>query len=176
MATNRTSSELFNLIKGMSKVEKKQFYQMASRNSTSEDLQILTVYRALNNMKTYSSADLARKVKNIEQRKLSGIKNSLYQLLLESLRLHNGTMHLQLSQLLDYATVLYQKGFYEQALKTIKKMKDESGRYHQTNFLLQAVLLEKRSIFSTIVISLQSGRSMMRWSITHGAAGHWRAV
>lgn len=144
MATNRTSRELFNLIKGMSKVEKKQFYQMASRNSTSEDLQILAVYRALNNMKTYSSADLARKVKNIEQRKLSGIKNSLYQLLLESLRLHNDTMHLQLSQLLDYATVLYQKGFYEQALKAIKKMKDESGRYQQTNFLLLAVLLEKK--------------------------------
>ncbi|MGN6495434.1 MAG: hypothetical protein ACTHLE_25830 [Agriterribacter sp.] len=144
MTTNRTSRELFNLVKGMSKVEKKQFYQLASRNNTNDDLQIIAVYRALNNMSSYCSEALAKKVKNIEAKKLPGIKNSLYQLLLESLRRHNDNIAFQLSQLLDYATVLYQKQFYKQALKAIQRLKEEAQRYHQTNFLLLAVSLQKK--------------------------------
>lgn len=143
---NHKSEELFSLIKGMNKWEKKSFHLYAKRNFTTDQLKVLAVYRALNSMEQYDEQKLAGKLKNTNIRQLPNLKVSLYKLLLDSLRLYpkEETVELQLHQLMDHAKILYDRGFIGPALKTLKRLKLLALNYHQVSFAFQGVVMVKK--------------------------------
>jgi len=143
---NRTTKELFDLVKGMSKWEKKSFHRYARRNSNSESLKVLSLFSVLNAMEAYSEKAFAQKTKGMQCRQLPSLKVYLYNQILDSLRVckNEDSLLLQLHQLMDHANILYSKGFWAQALKVLKRLKKTAAAYHQVSFLFQALSLQRK--------------------------------
>jgi len=133
MATIK-NDPLFDLIKSLSKSEKRHFKIFANRTGNSEDLKFIKLFEAMDYQKTYDDVALLRKVSSIKKVQFSNQKANLYKHILASLRqYHTGhNLDMQLRESLDYAKVLYDKGFYKQALKLLEKSKlqAKSNRFH----------------------------------------------
>ena len=77
---------------------------------------------------------------------LSNLKTHLYKQLLASLRLLKTTENtdLQLSEHMDNARLLYNKGLKHQALKILERAKEIAKANNKLNFLAQLISLEKK--------------------------------
>jgi hypothetical protein len=154
---NRSSDTLFQLIKSLKKSEKRNFKLYVTRNSATEDLKIIQLFDALDNMETYDEAQLLKRNKKIAKQQLSNIKAHLYREILSSLRLikNDDNIDMQLHEQLDFARILYNKGLYLQSLKTLDKIKETALENNQLTFLLQVLFFEKKIEALHITRSMQ---------------------
>ncbi|MBL7727629.1 MAG: hypothetical protein JNM68_08090, partial [Dinghuibacter sp.] len=122
---NRFSDALFQLIHSFEKAEKRHFKLYINRSSSRTDLRIVQLFDALDKMTEYDEALLLKKMAPVTKTQLANLKNHLYKELLASLRLLKSTdnIDLQLSEHLDYARLLYNKGLKMQSLKMLEKAK-----------------------------------------------------
>ncbi len=144
--TNRSTDQLFQLIKSLKKSEKRNFKLYVKRNYTSEaDLKIIHLFDALDAMTEYDETILLKK-KTIAKAQLSNVKAHLYKELLASIRLleSHDNIDIQLHEQMDYARILYNKGLYLQSLKLLDKIKEQARQHHQQSFLLEVLFLEKK--------------------------------
>jgi len=116
---------LIELIRTLTKAEKRHFRLLVKRNQANEELLFLQLFDLLDKQKRYDEALILRKIPAIKKRQLSNLKAHLYKQLLLSLRLlyrpHNTDMEIR--ERLDYARVLYNKGLYRQSLEILDKAK-----------------------------------------------------
>src|SRR5687767_2461249 len=153
---NRSTDALFQLVKSLEKSEKRNFKLYAKRNSSSEDLKVITLFDALDKMDTYDENLLLKKHKSIKKQQLSNLKAHLYKQILSSLRLiKDENIDIQLHEQLDFARILYNKGLYLQSLKILDKVKELAITYNQDSFLLQVISLEKKIETLYITRSMQ---------------------
>jgi len=89
---------------------------------------------------------IMKKVGATNKSQLTNLKAHLYKELLSSLRLLKTTENtdLQLSEHLDHARLLYNKGLKLQSLRTLEKAKEIAKANHKFNFLAQVISLEKK--------------------------------
>jgi len=115
---NRSDDTVFLLIKSLEKSEKRNFKLYAARNTGGSDLKVIQLFDALDKMKNYDEAELLRKNKRISKTQLSNLKAHLQKLILSSLRLirQGDNISMQLNEQMDFARILYNKGFYIQSL------------------------------------------------------------
>lgn len=143
---NRSTDELFQLLKSLDKGEKRSFKLFMKRSSGGEGLKIVSLFDALDKMDEYDEKVLLSRNKGIMKQQLSNMKANLYKQLLASLRQtkdeENIDMHL--NEQMGYARVLYNKGLYHQALKTLDKIKQTASAHNQVTFQLQALFFEKK--------------------------------
>src|SRR5579883_1753096 len=120
---NRFSDTLFQLICSLEKSEKRHFKLYIKRSSAKEDLKIIQLFDALDKMEDYDEKLLLKKLPFVTKPQLANLKTHLYKQLLASLRLLKGTesIDLQLSEYLNDARLLYNKGLKLQALKILEK-------------------------------------------------------
>ena len=144
--SNRFSDILFQLVHTLEKSEKRHFKLYIKRSSAKEDLKIIQLFDALDKMSEYDEAFLLKKLSNITKPQLANLKNHLYKELLASLRLLKTTenIDLQLSEHLDNARLLYNKGLKLQSLRILEKAKEIAKANQKFNFLVQALSLEKK--------------------------------
>ncbi len=144
--SNRFSDILFQLVHSLEKSEKRHFKLYIKRSSAKEDLKIIQLYDALDKMNDYDEKFLLKKLPGVTKPQLANLKTHLYKQLLASLRLLKTTenIDLQLSEHLDYARLLYNKGLKLQALKILEKAKDLARSNQKFNFLAQVISLEKK--------------------------------
>jgi tetratricopeptide (TPR) repeat protein len=142
----RFSDTLFQLIHSLEKSEKRHFKLYIKRSSSNEDLKIISVFDALDKMQDYDEKVLMKKVPGNTKSQLANLKAHLYKELLASLRLLKTTDNtdLQLSELLDNARILYNKGLKHQALHLLEKAKELARANQKFNALVQVVSLEKK--------------------------------
>jgi hypothetical protein len=143
---NRSTDELFQLIKTLEKAEKRNFKLFMKRHAASEELKIIQLFDALDKMENYDEEALLRRHKAIRKAQLSNLKAHLYKQVLASLRLlkDESNIDIQLHEQLDYARILYNKGLYLQSLKVIAKIKESARTHNQITFWLQALIFEKK--------------------------------
>jgi hypothetical protein len=110
--SNRFSDTLFQLIHSLEKAEKRHFKLYIKRSSAKEDLKIVQLFDALDKMEEYDESLLLKKLPSITKPQLANLKNHLYKQVLASLRLlkATNTIDLQLTENLDNARILYNKG------------------------------------------------------------------
>ena len=144
--SNRFSDILFQLVHTLEKSEKRHFKLYIKRSSAKEDLKIIQLFDALDKMSEYDETFLLKKLSNITKSQLANLKNHLYKELLASLRLLKTTenIDLQLSEHLDNARLLYNKGLKLQSLRILEKAKEIAKANQKFNFLVQALSLEKK--------------------------------
>lgn len=142
---NRSTDELFQLIKSLDKAEKRHFKVFMKRNAGSEDLKMVTLFDALDKMQEYDEALLLAKNKTLQKSQLSNLKAYLYKQILISLRLtKDDNIDMLLNEQMSYARILYNKGLYHQSLKLLDKIKQTARATNQVTFLMQALIFEKK--------------------------------
>lgn len=143
---NRFSDILFQLVHSLEKSEKRHFKLYIKRSSANQDLKIIQLFDALDKLKEYDERLLLKKMPGISKTQLANLKNHLYKQLLASLRLLKTTenIDLQLSEHLDNARILYNKGLKIQSLRIIERAKELATANQKFNALVQLLSLEKK--------------------------------
>jgi len=125
MSSNNNSA-LFQLIISLTQAEKRHFKLMYRRNNGSKDPLFIQLFDYLDKYEDQNEEKIIRKIKGIKKSQIANIKAHLYRQLLASLRLfhRNNNIDIYLSEQLDYAYVLYDKGMYNASLDILDKAKN----------------------------------------------------
>lgn len=143
---NLYSDTLFQLVHSLEKSEKRHFKLYIKRSSAKEDLKIIRLFDAMDKQTEYDEKHLLKILKDFTKPQLSNLKTHLYKQLLASLRLlkTNENIDLKLSEQLDNARLLYNKGLKIQSLHILERAKELAKTNQKMNFLVQVISLEKK--------------------------------
>ncbi|MEE3147278.1 MAG: hypothetical protein VX319_04325, partial [Bacteroidota bacterium] len=141
---NDSKDSLYVLIKSLSKSEKRQFKLYVGRLDGNADSKYLQLFNLLDKMNTYDESEIFKQ-NIVKKQQLSNLKAHLYKQILISLRLSpaHQNIRVQIREQLDFATVLYQKGLYQQSLKLLEKAKHMAIENEEKNVAYEIVELEK---------------------------------
>lgn len=119
-------SSLQQLINCLTQAEKRHFKLMSRRNSTGKDPLFIQLFDFLDKHKEQKDQEILAKIQGIKKTQIANIKSHLYKQLLASLRLFHRSHNIDiyLSEQLDYAHVLYDKGLYKSSLEVLEKAKN----------------------------------------------------
>ena len=121
---NEQKDNLFQLIKSLTKSEKRQFKLYVGRMGSNNNAKFLSLFNFLDKLDRYSEKAIL--VKGIvTKQQLSNLKAHLYKQILISLRLNpiHQNIRIQIREQMDFAAILYQKGLYKLSLKILDKAK-----------------------------------------------------
>lgn len=144
--SSNNSDALVRLVESLTKSEKRSFKLYATRNSSSsDDLKFLQLFNFIEKTENCSDELVLQKLSEIKKSQLSNIKAHLYKQILTSLRLQYLSKRIdsEIRESIDYAQILYHKGFYLQSLKLLEKAKIHSQRLHADILTLEIVQYEK---------------------------------
>lgn len=135
---------LFVLIKSLTTSEKRQFKLYVNRLGINVDAKFLLLFSELDKMKEYDESIIIEKKISTKQQ-ISNLKAHLYKQILISLRMNpsHQNYRIQLREQLDFATILYQKGLYKQALKILDKTKQSAMELDEKSIASEIIDLEK---------------------------------
>ena len=141
---NDTKDPLFTLVKSLSKSEKRQFKLYVGRLEGNAESKYLQLFNLLDKMNIYDESEILKKG-IVKKQQLSNLKAHLYKQVLISLRLSPAHQNIRvlIREQLDFATVLYQKGLYQQSLKLLDKAKQMAIENEEKNVAYEIVELEK---------------------------------
>ena len=138
-------SHLYRLIKSMEKSDKRAFKLYISRSRSREEMKVVKLFDAIDKMLDYDEELLLKKVPEISKSQLSNAKAHLYRQILASMRLlqtpHN--LDMQIREYLDYTRILYNKGLYQQCLRTLEKAKQLASGASRNHLYLEILEFEK---------------------------------
>ncbi|WP_210513795.1 hypothetical protein [Hymenobacter terricola] len=142
---NKSPEPVFQLIKSLTRSEKRHFRLFTNRQGSTEDLKFLQLFDALDTLETYDEAHVLAQVPALKRVQLANLKANLYKQVLSSLRVYHAGQNpdIQLHEQLDYARVLYNKGFYQQSLRMLEKVKQAARQVEMPHIVLLALDFEK---------------------------------
>lgn len=169
--SNRSTDELFQLVKSLEKAEKRNFKVFVKRNAGSDDLKMVTLFDAMDGMHTYDEALLLQKYPDIKKQQLSNLKAHLFKQILTSLRFSKDeNIEMQLNEQISYARILYNKGLYHQSLKLLDRIKVMAKQYNQITFLVQVLIFEKKIESLHITRSIENRAEQLSHEVTEANA------
>lgn len=139
------TDQIFNLIKSLTKAEKRNFRLYAKRIQDDNTLKFLQLFDLLDKMDVFDEEMVFKKMKGLDKPQFSNIKRHLYKQILISLRLiHiNRKIHIEIREHIDFAQILYDKGLYLQALKILNRAKVLSYKVSNEILILEIIEFEK---------------------------------
>ena len=142
---NENSDPVFQLIKSLTRSEKRHFRLFANRQGSTDGLKFLQLFDALDTAAQYDDERVLAQVPAIKKVQLANLKANLYRQLLASLRMYHAGQNLdiQLHEQLDYARVLYNRGLYQQSLRMLERVKIAAQQAGVAHIALQALDFEK---------------------------------
>jgi hypothetical protein len=141
----KPSNELFDLIKTLSKSEKRFFKLNSSLQSGEKNY--LKLFDFIEKQKSYNEEALKKFFKGEKFIKhLPSEKNHLYKLILKSLRNYYADQSIksQLKQEIKNVEVLYQKALYKECAKFVKRAKKIATDYEKFYYLFEVINWEKK--------------------------------
>ncbi|MEN0004809.1 MAG: hypothetical protein AAF798_11720 [Bacteroidota bacterium] len=167
------TDDLIQLIKSLSRAEKRHFRLFVKRNQASNDILFLQLFDVLDKSGMYDEQLILKKLPAVKKRQLSNLKAHLYKQLLISLRLLNKNHNedIQIREMVDYAKVLYNKGLYRQALDMLDKVKERalSSQHHA---MAMEILEYEKHIESQYITRSIEGRADELTEQTIGLIDH----
>lgn len=142
-----SKSELLNrLILSLTKAEKRNFRLYARKIQQEGELKFLSLFDLLEKNGDIDENSLLTTLKIKTKSQYSSLKRHLYQHLLTSLRLlyNQRSLDIRIRELTDFATILYQKNLYLEALQLLNKSKQLARKSHKDHLHLEIVEFEKR--------------------------------
>lgn len=138
-------SSLRNLISSLNKAEKRHFVLYANRLDSNEMALYLKLFHLIDKSPEKDESYFLAKISPDNKMQFLNTKRHLYGQLLRSLRLQHNERHPEMSirQRLDYATLLYERGFSNESLAILRSIKPPL--VDQYNILsLEVLELQKR--------------------------------
>lgn len=139
--------ELLNrLVLSLTKAEKRNFRLYARKIQQDGDLKFLQLFDLLEKNGDRDENTLLKALQIAKKSQFSSLKRHLYQHLLTSLRLlyNQRSLDIRIRELTDFATILYQKNLYLEALQLLNKGKKLAHKSHKDYLHLEIVEFEKR--------------------------------
>ena len=170
---NESLDPVFQLVKSLTRSEKRHFRLFTNRQGSNEGLKFLQLFDALDNLDQYDEEKILQQAPAVKKVQLANLKANLYKQLLSSLRLYhsNQNLDIQLHEQLDFARVLYNKGFYQQSLKMLEKVKSGAQQAQMPHIALEALDFEKLIESQYITRSLR-GKAEALSHESIGMVGH----
>jgi hypothetical protein len=142
---SNNNDPLYQLVKSLSKSEKRNFKLYANRLQSNEDSKFMVLFDVIDKLNEYNEDKILQKAEDISKTQLSNLKAHLYKQILLSLRLHasNQDLDVYLREQIDYAKLLYNKGLYHQSLKMLDKAKTTASEFEKNLLLLEILDFEK---------------------------------
>lgn len=146
---NNSQSEkrepVFDLIKSMTKAEKRSFKLYATRLAGNQEAKFLSLFDYLDSIDEYDEAKVLQKCP-VKKEQLPNMKAHLYRQLLVSIRLldvqHSDAM--QLREQLDFARILYDKGLCRQSDKMLEKVIEQAFALEEYTIAIDAVHFQSK--------------------------------
>lgn len=141
----KPSTELFSLIKSLTKSEKR-FFKLNSSLQTG-DKNYLKIFDFIEKQKKYDEEELKNHFKKeVFIKHLPSEKNHLYKLLLKSLRAYyaDRTVSSQLKQEIKNVEILYKKALYKECNKFVTRAKDIAEKYEKFYYWFELINWEKK--------------------------------
>lgn len=137
---------LFQLIKSLSKAEKRNFRLYVKRIQGGEGIKFVDLFDILEKQKVYDESAVYAQFKGMSKVQFSNLKRHLYGQILSSLRqVHIPKhVHIQIREQVDFAQILYSKGLYMHSLKLLERAKTMALKSHANLLLLEIMEFEKR--------------------------------
>jgi hypothetical protein len=169
---NKASDPVFQLIKSLTQSEKRHFRLFTNRQGSTEGLKFLQLFDAFDAQEHPDEERVLTQVPALKRAQLANLKANLYRQLLASLRLYHAGQNpdIQLHEQLDYARVLYNKGFYQQSLRMLAKVKLAAQQAEMPHVALLAIDFEKLIESQYITRSLQGRAESLAAEATATAA------
>lgn len=119
------TDQLFQLIKSLSKAEKRNFTVYANRIQDSDNLKYVQLFELMDKQKELNEPLIFSKLKDTDKSQYSNLKRHLYKQIMISLRLIyiQKKADIEIREYLDFVDILYSKGLYLQSLKLLEKAK-----------------------------------------------------
>ena len=136
------SDQLFQLVKSLTKAEKRNFTFYSTRIQEADSLKYIQLFELMDKQKELNDHQILTKLKGIDKVQYSNLKRHLYKQLMTSLRMIHiqKKTDIQVREYLDYVDILYGKGLYLQSLKILDKAKILADK--SNNDLLYLAILE----------------------------------
>lgn len=160
---NKNTDPLFQIIKSLTKAEKRYFKLHVNKQIAGEDTKFLKLFDLIDKQKDYDESKILEKEKNIKSQQLSNLKAHLYKQILQNLRNLNSDedIDLRIRELIDHSTILYNKCLYDQCVKMLDKAKNMAGKYEKNALLLEITEFEKRLVTKYIRCNIEDKVSQL---------------
>lgn len=149
-ATNYKKTEkregVFDLVKLMSKAEKRNFKLYSTRLGSNEGAKFLLLFDCFDNMEQYDEAKVLAQCPTISKQQLPNLKAHLYKQILTSLRML-GVQHstvLEIREQIDFVKILFDKGLYGEAQKLLDKVEKRAKECELMAEHLELVELQRQ--------------------------------
>ena len=137
---------VFELIKLMSKAEKRNFKLYSTRLDCNEGAKFLLLFDCFDAMEQYDEAKVLALCPTISKQQLPNLKAHLYKQILVSLRML-GVQHsvtLEIREQIDFVKILFDKGLYGEAQKLLDKVEKKAVKYELLSTILDIVELQRQ--------------------------------
>jgi hypothetical protein len=142
--SNQLSYQVFELIKSLSKAEKRHFKIYTKRNKPEKSIFFVQLFDLIDKMNTYDETKISKMFPQIKGNLLSNYKAHLYEQILISLRLlHHKEIDVRIKELISFADILHKKGLYKQSLLQLLKAKQLAEKNNNNILKLEIVENEK---------------------------------
>ncbi|MBL0047223.1 MAG: hypothetical protein IPP32_03900 [Bacteroidetes bacterium] len=145
----KVSENLHQLIRSLSKPEKRYFKLHSSRHIIGEQNNYVKLFDAIDKQKEYNEGALLQLFKKeIFIKQFSIAKSRLYDSILRSLDAYNSdsSVDSQLKNMLHHAEILFKKTLYEQCIRILSSAKKLASKYEKHIALLDIYRWEKELI------------------------------
>lgn len=143
---NNKREGVFDLVKLMSKAEKRNFKLYATRLEGNEDAKFLKLFDCLDSLDRYSEERILELCPEISKQQLPNQKAHLYKQILTSLRMLSvqHSAGLQIREQIDFAKILFDKGLYAEAQKILGRVEVKARELELWSALLDIVDLNRQ--------------------------------
>ena len=154
---NNNNDPLFQLIKSLTKAEKRYFKVYTSKQKAFEDAKFIKLFDLIDKQKVYNESKIIEKEPGIKAQQISNLKAHLFRQVLKSLRSFNPDedIDIQIRELLDHSTILYNKCMYDQCVKMLEKAKQTAEKHDKNMLLLEITEFEKRLVTKYIRTNIE---------------------
>lgn len=144
-ATPNKQEPVFELIRSMSKAEKRNFKLYATRLAGNQEAKFLTLFDYLDSLDEYDEKRILQRCP-IKKEQLPNMKAHLYKQILVSIRLLDvqRTVPMQLREQIDFARILFDKGLYRQSSKLLDKAAELALTNEQYTMAIDIVEMQKK--------------------------------
>lgn len=159
--SNAVKEQLWRLIKSLNKSEKRNFKLFAKRAGSTEDNKFIRLFDVMDRMET-ANDDAVMKRLRLKSGQYSNLKRHLYQQVLTSLRMIYITkeIDIELREQIDFTRILYGKGHYLDALRTLERAKAKALEHSQDLLHLEILEFQKLIEARHITLSRQVDNKM----------------
>ena len=137
---------VFDLVKLMSKAEKRNFKLYSTRLGSNEGAKFLLLFDCLDAMEHYDEAKVLALCPFITKQQLPNLKAHLYKQILISLRMLSAqhSIALEIREQIDFVKILFDKGLYGEAQKMLDKAEKRAKEHEMLSAILDIVELKRQ--------------------------------